>query len=157
MRLDRVFHQFQLFFLDFVGAQQVDRLHQFGHFGIPDFVPRARTQFHAVPEAPAPGFGVDQGLAFVVVFDEQGFEFFRRHFKRHQHFVHEAHDQVDDAFFFLAVLEFRCIFGIFAPHARQPFGRHDRFRADGHGRQIAVQHIHGHGIFGAPVRQQELV
>jgi hypothetical protein len=90
------------------------------------------------------------------VFAVQGLEFLRRDLEGDEHFVHETHDQVDDAFFFFAVLPLgRDVF--LAPDARQPFGRHDRLRTDRDRGQVAMQRVHGHGVFRAAVGQQETV
>src|SRR5471032_1877055 len=57
----------------------------------------------------------------------------------------------------LGVLELRRVLAVLAPDARQPLDRHDGFRADGDGRQIAVQRIHRHRVFRTAFGQQELV
>jgi hypothetical protein len=156
VREARVLDFFQLAFLDLVGAQQVDRAHQGSGFRVPDFVPGAGTQVHAFPEAPAPGLGVDQALAVDLVLDVQRLEFLGRHLEGDQDFVHEAHDQVDDARLFLAVLPLGR--GAFlAPDVRQPLGRHDGFRTDRDRGQVAMQRVHGHRAFRAAVGQQEVV
>jgi hypothetical protein len=93
----------------------------------------------------------------VLVLAVQRLEFLRRDFEGDQDFVHEAHDQVDDAFFFLRVLPLRRGAFFLAPDARQPFGRHDGFRADRDRGQVAVQGVHRHRVFRAALGEEELV
>jgi hypothetical protein len=106
-RLDRVFDQRQFGFLDLVGAQQVERAHQLAtsdsqigsHEPGRSSMPSQKPQHQASASI--------RVWPFVLVLAEQRLEFLRRDFEGDQHFVHEAHDQVDDAFFFLGVLPFR--------------------------------------------------